>query len=303
MKKIILGFLALISVAAGEKIAAKLSIGAVVSFGSMYGQLPPGAMSAGPSTLDSSYTFFQFNNPTNIAGNRWEPLKIGLRETHIRTKRIYFDTLSQLPLSTIASSAQLLTLTGREVRCSPLSGLTLSISTISGLQTSLNSKLGQSDTIGKWMPQGATYDRSTTNEIQTLSKTDSNLNLSLGGGTVSLAPSTGTVTRAINGSTFQISSTLGAYVFYTIRINCIATIGASASATVNLQYSLDNGSNWVDVGQIENTPAVSLAAILSLSDTKAFQLNGFIPAGAIVRMNQSLSGTTTITYVRGQETF
>lgn len=117
------------------------------------------------------------------------------------------------------------------------------------------------------------------------------------------APSTSTVSRAINSATFQPSTTKIAWVYYTIRINCVATIGSASAGTVALQYSIDSGSTWNDVGQIENSNTVTLAIVLNSSTTQTGQLSGIIPAGAIVRMNQTITGTTTITYVRGQETF
>lgn len=116
-------------------------------------------------------------------------------------------------------------------------------------------------------------------------------------------PSTFTVTRAITSATFQPSSTKLAWVFYTIRINCTATIGGASTGTVALQFSTDNGSTWIDIGQVENSNTVTLAIVLNSNTTQTGQLSGVIPAGAIVRLNQSSSGTTTITYVRGQETF
>lgn len=112
-----------------------------------------------------------------------------------------------------------------------------------------------------------------------------------------------TTTRAINSATFQVSSTLSAWVYYTIRINCVATIGGAASGTVALQYSTNSGSTWVDVGQVENSNTVTLAIVLNSSTIGTTQLCGFIPGGAIVRMNQTSTGTTTITFVRGQENY
>lgn len=116
-------------------------------------------------------------------------------------------------------------------------------------------------------------------------------------------PTTFTATRAINSVTFQVSSTRAAWVYYTIKINCVATIGSSSSGTVALQYSTNNGSAWIDVGQMENSNVVTLAIVLNSSTTQTSMIAGIIPAGAIVRMNQTIAGTTTITYVRGQETY
>lgn len=116
-------------------------------------------------------------------------------------------------------------------------------------------------------------------------------------------PTTFTVSRTINSVTFQPSASHMTWVYYSIRINCTATIGSTASGTVNLQYSTNNGSTWIDVGQIENSPSVALAAILSLNDNKVMQISGIIPVAAIVRLTQSTTGTTTITFIKGQETY
>lgn len=117
------------------------------------------------------------------------------------------------------------------------------------------------------------------------------------------SPTTFTASRAINSATYQVSATKQATVFYTIRINCVATIGGASSGTVALQYSTNGGSTWVEVGQVENSNTVTLAVVLNSNTTQTGQVSGIIPAGAIVRMNQSSTGTTTITFVRGQETY
>lgn len=116
-------------------------------------------------------------------------------------------------------------------------------------------------------------------------------------------PTTFTSSRAINSSTFQVSPTKPATVFYTIRISCTASIGSAAAGTLALQYSTNNGSTWIDVGQLENSNTVTLAITLNSVTSQCAQICGIIPAGAILRMNQATSGTTTITFVRGQETY
>lgn len=116
-------------------------------------------------------------------------------------------------------------------------------------------------------------------------------------------PTTFTASRAINSATFQVSSTKPATVFYTIRISCTASIGSAAAGTLALQYSTNNGSTWIDVGQLENSNTVTLAITLNSVTSQCAQICGIVPAGAILRMNQTISGTTTITFVRGQETY
>lgn len=343
MKKIII-LLSILSCSFSSKIVFRSIIGGGVFFSTLIkAQLSPGSMSAGHSTLDSSYTFFRFNSPTNNPGNRWEPLKVGIRETHIRTKRIYFDSIPDYPLSTIPSTANLMVMVGRQLVVAPIVSYPLSISQIT---TSLG-----------YIPLENEVDGSVTNEIQNLSINEQSISIS-GGNTIVIptqttvltsdqvtealgyipatntvvsdktvtmvstntvllnvtqsypeftltpyAPTTQTVTRAINGTTFQPSDSKMAWVYYTVRVNCVATIGGASSGTVSLQYSTDSGSTWIDVGQIENSNTVTLAIVLNSSTTLTGQISGVIPIGAIVRINQSSVGTTTITFIRGQETY
>lgn len=144
--------------------------------------------------------------------------------------------------------------------------------------------------------------------VNTISINSDNLYMSVSGTSpnFTLTPYISTpnaATRPINSNTFQISVSKQSFVVYTIRINCVATIGGAASGTVNLQYSINNGSSWVDVSQVENSNTVTLAVVLNSNTTQTGVISGVIPAGAIVRMNQTISGSTTITYVRGQETY
>lgn len=115
--------------------------------------------------------------------------------------------------------------------------------------------------------------------------------------------SANSATRATNSATFQISSTRNAWVAYTIRINCVATIGSSSSGTVALQYSINGGSSWIDISQLENSNIVTLAVVLNSNTTQTSILFGFIPLGTIQRIVTTTAGTTTVTYIRGQETY
>lgn len=116
-----------------------------------------------------------------------------------------------------------------------------------------------------------------------------------------LPSNTYTVTRAIDASTFQISTVRDAFVMYTIRIACVASIGAASAGTVSLQYSIDNGSNWLNVGQVDGSNTVSLAIVLNSSIIQTQQLCGIIPKSAIIKMVQGSAGSTTITYIKGFE--
>ncbi len=110
-----------------------------------------------------------------------------------------------------------------------------------------------------------------------------------------------TVTRPVNSTTYTISTTANASVSYNISISCTATIGATSSGSVALQYSTNSGSTWTTVATLANSNTVTLAVALQSVTVQQACLTGFIPANALVRMVSTSSGTTTITYSSGQE--
>lgn len=110
------------------------------------------------------------------------------------------------------------------------------------------------------------------------------------------------VSRPVDSSTFQISTSYDAIVYYSIRINCTASIGAAASGTVSLQYTTDAWGTWSEASVICNSTAVSLAPILSTNDNKILIISAVIPANLEARLVQTTSGSCTITFITGQET-
>nr|DAI89607.1 MAG TPA: hypothetical protein [Caudoviricetes sp.] len=112
-----------------------------------------------------------------------------------------------------------------------------------------------------------------------------------------------TVTRTINSSTYTISSTKPATVKYNIKIACTATIGSASSGKVLFQYSTDGGTNWIDAGEVENSNTVSLAIVLNSTTNQSGFIVWSVPANALCRLVPTTSGTTTITWIRGQETY
>lgn len=112
-----------------------------------------------------------------------------------------------------------------------------------------------------------------------------------------------TVTRAINSSTYTISSTKPATVKYNIKIVCSASIGSNSSGKVLFQYSINGGSTWVDAGEVENSNQVTLAIALNSTTTQSGFIVWSVPANALCRLVPTSSGTTTITWIRGQETY
>lgn len=143
---------------------------------------------------------------------------------------------------------------------------------------------------------------------QTVSITSANSDLSISSAypSFTLTPytkTTYTVTRSINSATFQPSATKVLDVNYCIAITCSASIASSANGKVILQYSTNNGSSWVDCPELENSNTISLAVALN-STTKqtASIIMSNIPAGAILRLVPT-STNSTITFVRGFETY
>lgn len=112
------------------------------------------------------------------------------------------------------------------------------------------------------------------------------------------------VTRAINSSTFQVSSTRRCSVVYNIGISCTASIGSNAAGTLLLQYSLSGGATWLNAPEIKNSNTVTLAiALNSINVQESITAINNVPAGTIFRMVPTIVGTTTITYISGFETY
>lgn len=111
------------------------------------------------------------------------------------------------------------------------------------------------------------------------------------------------VTRPINSTTFTISTTKQATVYYTVNVSCTATIGSTATGKVSLQYSQNAGSTWIDVSDVSNSNAVTLAIVLNSVNAQDQVISGPVPANALCRLVSASTGTTTITYVRGTEVY
>lgn len=118
-----------------------------------------------------------------------------------------------------------------------------------------------------------------------------------------VSPTDNIVTRTINSSTYTISTTKTATVRYNIKITCTATIGSASSGKVLFQYSTNAGSTWVDAGEVENSNTVTLAVVLNSSTTQSGFITWNVPANALCRLVPTSTGTTTITWIRGQETY
>lgn len=120
---------------------------------------------------------------------------------------------------------------------------------------------------------------------------------------ITYIPSINAATRTINSSTYTVSSTLQATVVYNISISCVASIGSASTGTVLFQYSINGGTSWITAGIVANSNTVSLAIVLNSVTVQTSNLIATIPANALCRLVPTITGTTTITYVSGQEIY
>jgi hypothetical protein len=300
-------------------------------------QLP--SYGSGGSTVDTSWAIFEV--PVTVP--RYEVVKIKRQSMHVKAKSLVLDSMINGNFPIVNDKYVWMDQTTGVIKASKrdtlLKMLNDNLSFLSNTVTvpaQVNIIGGGINSISGSYPNitvtGTEVDGSITNEIQTLSGSGTQTIALSSGGTFVIptqtvvttiignnditvtsaypgfsltpyVPSANAATRATNSTTFQVSSTRNAWVAYTIRINCTATIGSASSGTVALQYSTNNGSSWIDVSQLENSNTVSLAIVLNSNTTQTSVLYGFIPFGTIQRIVTTTAGTTTVTFVRGQETY
>lgn len=97
-------------------------------------------------------------------------------------------------------------------------------------------------------------------------------------------------------NTFTVSATRDAYVSYTVNFS-VALIAALSNGQVDLDYSLDNGVNWTPVSSVSQVFGVSI----TITTNQNMQLAGWIPAGALVRINRSQNTNVTTTLVANKQ--
>lgn len=110
-------------------------------------------------------------------------------------------------------------------------------------------------------------------------------------------------TRTLN-SNFTISTIKQANVNYSISLQVTnpLLIGTSTAAAY-LEYSINSGSTWVSVSDALISSGVGVAVAVAITNTQTQILTGTIPANALVRIRTTTSGTASVVYVRGQETY
>lgn len=110
------------------------------------------------------------------------------------------------------------------------------------------------------------------------------------------------VTRAFN-SNFTISSKQ-AFVSYSVTCNVTnPLLAGSSTADLYLEYSTNAGSTWSLPSRNGNLSSVALAVAIAITNGQTVTVCGFIPANALVRLRSATTGSASLTYITGQETY
>jgi len=118
-----------------------------------------------------------------------------------------------------------------------------------------------------------------------------------------IEPTATTVTRTVN-TNYTISSTKQANVFYSITSTATnPLLVGTSSGNAYLEYSTNSGTTWIGVSQAGNSNGVGVAVAIALTNGQTSVLSGTIPANALVRIRTVISGSATVAYAVGQETY
>ena len=111
------------------------------------------------------------------------------------------------------------------------------------------------------------------------------------------------VTRTVN-TNYTISTTKQASVVYSITTSVTNPLLVGTSVgTAYLEYSLNAGTTWINPSTVGNSNGVGVAVAVALTNGQTTALGGVIPANALVRIRTVVSGTATVVYAAGQETY
>lgn len=118
-----------------------------------------------------------------------------------------------------------------------------------------------------------------------------------------VAPTPTVATRTLN-SNFTISTTKQSLVNYSISLSVTnPLLSGTSTAAAYLEYSINSGSSWISVSDALISSGVAVAVAVAITNTQTQILTGTIPANALVRIRTTTSGTASLVYVRGQETY
>jgi len=110
-------------------------------------------------------------------------------------------------------------------------------------------------------------------------------------------------TRTLN-SNFTISTTKQSLVNYSISLSVTnPLLVGSSTAAAYLEYSVNAGSTWIPVSDGLVSSSVGVTVTVAITNTQTQILSGTIPANALVRIRTTTTGTASVVYVRGQETY
>lgn len=104
--------------------------------------------------------------------------------------------------------------------------------------------------------------------------------------------------RTLN-SGFTVSATQLAFLCYSVQISVTLALSV-LTGTVTLQYSTNGGTTYISLPKVAFTP---LLAGLGLTTSQIVQVNGYVPANALVRIATTTISGVTYTYTDGQETY
>lgn len=174
-------------------------------------------------------------------------------------------------------------------------------------------KVAQEETDGSVSNEGSlTVDAgtSTTSVINSNTSGQTAVTLSAGSG-ISISESGNTITitngigsftvnnnvsRSLNSNYTISSNTRGALCSYSINATWTVQALLSGSGSAFLEYSIDNGSNWITVNNVGKT-----LNLLTFAGSDDMNLSGLIPSTATNTRIRTTSSNMTITYTRGQE--
>lgn len=118
---------------------------------------------------------------------------------------------------------------------------------------------------------------------------------------VQYVPTVYTPTRSLNNN-FIISSTRQAEAKYSVSLSVTnPLLIGSSTASAFLEYSINGGSSWVIVAEATNTSSVGITVTVAITNVATQQLNGTIPANALVRVRSTTSGTASVTITTRQQ--
>lgn len=102
------------------------------------------------------------------------------------------------------------------------------------------------------------------------------------------------VSRSLN-TNYTVSASQRARLYYSVNISWNIAALLSGSGSAFLEYSTNGGSSWVIINQVSKS-----IGLLTFAGADDMNLNGEVPANALVRIRTS-STNMTVSYVRGQE--